>query len=69
MSEAGTLWSTINYCCVHVEMNISPETKLNNQSACSYKSVAASVELADGSSPSDFTCDLNKNYGESTQVK
>lgn len=50
-------------------MNISPETKLNNQSTHSYKSFAASSQLADGSPPTDFTCDLNKNYGESMQVK
>lgn len=44
-------------------MDVSPETKLNNQSACSYKSFAGSTQLSDGLSPRDFTCDLNKNHG------
>ncbi|XP_070758985.1 glutathione hydrolase 7-like [Enoplosus armatus] len=43
-------------------MDVSPETKLNQQLTFSYKSFAGSSQLADGSSPSDFTCDLNKNH-------
>ncbi|XP_073324993.1 glutathione hydrolase 7-like isoform X2 [Pagrus major] len=43
-------------------MDVSPETKLNQQFTRGYKSFAGSTQLADGSSPSDFTWDLNKNY-------
>ncbi|KAM9362194.1 glutathione hydrolase 7-like [Symphorus nematophorus] len=45
-------------------MDVSPETKLNQQPRLSYSSFAGSSQSADGSSPSDFTCDLNKNHGE-----
>ncbi|XP_071350806.1 glutathione hydrolase 7-like isoform X4 [Trachinotus anak] len=43
-------------------MDVSPETKINKQSTSSYKSFADSFQLADGSSPSDFPCELNKNH-------
>ncbi|XP_044076092.1 glutathione hydrolase 7-like isoform X2 [Siniperca chuatsi] len=43
-------------------MEVSPETKLNQQLTFSYKSFAGSFQLTDGSSPSDFTCDLNKKH-------
>nr|XP_019942009.1 PREDICTED: gamma-glutamyltransferase 7-like [Paralichthys olivaceus] len=43
-------------------MDVSPETKLNKQITTSYSSFAGSCQLADGSSPRDFTCDLNKNH-------
>ena len=52
-----------------VRMNVSPETKLNQQFTRGYKSCAGSTQLPDGSSPSDFTCDLNKNHGERKQTK
>ncbi len=47
-------------------MDVTSETKLNQQQTFTYKSFAGSSGLADGSSPSDFTCDLNKNHGERT---
>ncbi|XP_067360330.1 glutathione hydrolase 7-like [Channa argus] len=41
----------------------SSETKLNKQSSCSYRSFAASPQLADGfSPPSDFFFHVNKNH-------
>nr|XP_004571956.1 glutathione hydrolase 7 [Maylandia zebra] len=43
-------------------MEASPKTKLNKQSTLGYKSFGSSNQLADGSSPSDLTCDLTKNY-------
>ncbi|XP_039972510.1 glutathione hydrolase 7-like isoform X5 [Xiphias gladius] len=52
-------------------MDVSPETKLNKQSTCSYKSFADSFQSADGSSPSEpsgsspITCDLDKNHDHS----
>lgn len=49
-------------------MNLSPETKLNNQSVHSYKSFPASSLLTGVSSPSDIICDVNENHGEITQL-
>ncbi|XP_040890523.1 glutathione hydrolase 7-like [Toxotes jaculatrix] len=43
-------------------MDVSPETKLYKQSTCSYKSFAGLSQSADGSSPCDFTCDLNEKH-------
>ncbi|XP_075316084.1 glutathione hydrolase 7-like [Odontesthes bonariensis] len=42
-------------------MDVFPETKLNKQSIFSYKSFGSSSELAEGSSPNDFTNDLTKH--------
>ncbi|XP_035858404.1 glutathione hydrolase 7-like [Sander lucioperca] len=42
-------------------MDVTLETKLNRPLTFSYKSIARSSQLADGSSPRDFTCDWNKN--------
>lgn len=50
--------------CDMARMEASPKTKLNKQSILGYKSFGSSNQLADGSSPSDLTCDLTKNYGE-----
>lgn len=47
-----------------VRMDVSSKTKLNQQLAFSYKSFAGSSQLADDSSPSGFTCGLDRNYGE-----
>ncbi|XP_078105708.1 glutathione hydrolase 7-like [Sander vitreus] len=43
-------------------MDVTLETKLNRPLTFSYKSFACSSQVADGSSPRDFTCDWNKNY-------
>ncbi|XP_030274967.1 glutathione hydrolase 7-like isoform X1 [Sparus aurata] len=45
-----------------VKMNVSSETKLNQHFTGGYKSCAGSTQFPDGSSQSDFTCDLNKNH-------
>ncbi|XP_033483531.1 glutathione hydrolase 7-like [Epinephelus lanceolatus] len=50
-------------------MDVSPGTKLNKQFPPGYNSFAGSLQLADGSSPSDFTCDLNKNHDLSHHPK
>ncbi|XP_044206210.1 glutathione hydrolase 7-like [Thunnus albacares] len=49
-------------------MEVSPETKLNKQSTFSYKSFGDSSQSADGSSPSDFTCDSNKKHVEDADL-
>ncbi|XP_070708475.1 glutathione hydrolase 7-like [Pempheris klunzingeri] len=42
-------------------MDVSPESKLNQQLKSGYESFAGSSQVADGSSTSDSTCDLNGN--------
>lgn len=49
-------------------MAVSPETKLNKPSTCSYNSFADSFQSANGLSPGDVTCDWNKKHGERIQV-
>lgn len=52
-----------------VRMDVSSKTKLKQQLKFSYKSFPGSSQFADGSSPSGFTCGLNRNHGERIQTQ
>lgn len=52
-----------------VRMDVSSKTRLKQQLKFSYESFPGSSQFADGSSPSGFTCGLDRNHGERIQTR